>query len=50
MNVLPSNLYPLMETRNCRERCVRVFSRDDVTKRANYIGTRNGPHGAYGCS
>ena len=23
----------------------RVFSRDDVTKRANYIGTRNGPHG-----
>lgn len=26
-----------------------MFSRDDVTKRANYIGTRNGPHGAYGC-
>lgn len=22
----------------------RVFSRDDVTKCANYIGTRNGPH------
>lgn len=47
MNVLPS-LSSNGSQKLLREMC-RVFSRDDVTKRANYIGTRNGPHGAYSC-